>query len=55
LTDPLIDEQATAMMREAMPFAATPAVEVLYSTKDEGCGRLLWHESLTAALIALAA
>jgi uncharacterized protein (TIGR00369 family) len=49
VTDPLIDEQATAMMRSAMPFTATLGVEVLHSTKDEVRSRLLWHESLTTS------
>jgi 1,4-dihydroxy-2-naphthoyl-CoA hydrolase len=49
VSDPLIDERATSMMRAAMPFTATLGVEVLYSTKDEVRSRLLWHESLATS------
>ena len=49
MTDPLVDQQATAMMRAAMPFTATLGVDVLHSAPDEVQSRLLWHESLTTS------
>jgi uncharacterized protein (TIGR00369 family) len=49
MTDPLVDQQATAMMRTAMPFTATLGIDVMHSTKDEVQSRLLWHESLTTS------
>jgi 1,4-dihydroxy-2-naphthoyl-CoA hydrolase len=49
VTDPLVDERATAMMRQAMPFTATLGIDVLHSAREEVQSRLLWHESLTTS------
>jgi uncharacterized protein (TIGR00369 family) len=49
VSDPLIDEQATATMRSAMPFAATLGIEVLHSGPEEVHSRLLWDTSLTTS------
>jgi uncharacterized protein (TIGR00369 family) len=49
VTDPLVDERATAMMHSAMPFTATLGIEVLHSEAEEVQSRLLWHESLTTS------
>jgi 1,4-dihydroxy-2-naphthoyl-CoA hydrolase len=40
-----VDEQATAMFHQTVPFAAELGVEVLRSTKDEVCGRIAWAPS----------
>jgi uncharacterized protein (TIGR00369 family) len=49
MVDPLIDEQSTALMHEAMPYTATLGVQVLGSTPDEVRSRLAWAESLTTS------
>ena len=49
MVDPLIDEQSTALMHEAMPYTATLGVQVLGSTPNEVRSRLAWAESLTTS------
>lgn len=49
MTDPLIDEQSTALMHDAMPYTATLGVEVLGSSADEVRSRLAWSTSLTTS------
>lgn len=49
MSDPLIDEAATGLMRTAMPFTATLGIDVLHATPDEVRSRLRWHESLTTS------
>ena len=41
-----IDEQQTAFVREAMPYAALLGVEVVSATNDEVHGRLAWRADL---------
>ncbi|HEX3650967.1 MAG TPA: PaaI family thioesterase [Pseudonocardiaceae bacterium] len=47
--DPLVDQEATAMMHAAMPFTATLGIEVIHSGKDKVQSRLLWDPSLTTS------
>jgi uncharacterized protein (TIGR00369 family) len=49
MVDPLIDEQSTTFMHEAMPYAATLGVQVLVSTPTEVRCRLEWSASLTTS------
>lgn len=47
MPDPLVDKQATDLMRATMPFAGTLGIDVLRSGPDEVHTRIMWHESLT--------
>lgn len=49
MVDPLIDEQSTSLMHEAMPYTATLGVQVLGSTPTEVRSRLEWSKSLTTS------
>lgn len=49
MTDPLVDEAATDLIRSMMPFAGKLGIDVLSSGADEVRTQLVWHESLTTA------
>lgn len=49
MSDPLVDEAATELMRTSMPFTATLGIAVLRATPAEVRSRLRWHESLTTS------
>ena len=45
----MVDEELTATLRGAMPFAETLGIELLAASPDEVRGRVAWAERLTTA------
>lgn len=48
-SDHSVDEQATALVRQTVPFAAELGIDVLHSAKEEVRGRLEWQASRCTA------